>query len=55
MFWGVSFRNYTRGVWELGMNVRHIYFMAPKVGALRRGEMTSNSCSIARNFNTAMR
>ena len=34
---------YARGIWNVSVNVRHIYFMAPKVGALRRGEMTSNS------------
>jgi len=45
---------YTRGVWYLGLSVRHICFMAPTVGAFRRGEMTRNSRSIARNFNAAM-
>jgi len=46
---------YTPGVWDLGLSVRHICFMAPpKVGAFRRGEITRNSRSIARNFNAAM-
>jgi len=33
---------YTRGVWNSGVNVRHIYFrVPPKTGAFRRSEMTT--------------
>ncbi len=42
--------SYTHGAWGLGVNVHHIYFMVPTVGALRRGEMTSNNRFIARYF-----
>ena len=49
---GLYAQRYPRGNWNLG--VRYICFIAPKVGAFRRGEMTRNSRSIAKSFNAAM-